>query len=134
MRTTAPVDASERQRIEHADATLKLRNARVASLTEQPTADLAAARNELVREARTTPTEAPTQARVIEQVADIDAALAPRVGAAVASPANYITETLGERPTERPESWTNAARAIETYRHATLGLSLIHISEPTRPY
>lgn len=121
-RTTAPVEAPERQRIEHADATLKLRNARVASLTEQPTADLAAARNELVSEARTTPTEAPTQARVIEQVADVDAALAPRIRAAVASPANYITDTLGERPTERSESWTGAARAIETYRHATLGI------------
>ncbi|NNF69569.1 MAG: hypothetical protein HKN01_07330, partial [Acidimicrobiia bacterium] len=121
-RTPVPIEATERQRIEHAEATANLRNARVASLTEQPTADLAAARNELVLEARTTTTEAPTQTRVIEQVADIDAALTPRIQAVVDSPANYITDTLGEPPTERSEPWNSAARAIETYRHAPLGI------------
>lgn len=55
-------------------------------------------------------------------VENIDAALSPRVNSAVESPATYITDTIGNRPTDSPDRWDKAAKAIETYRHATLGI------------
>ena len=58
----------------------------------------------------------------VQQVESIDMALAPRISSALEAPASYIIETLGERPDRQPEHWDAAAKAIETYRHATLGI------------
>ncbi len=55
-------------------------------------------------------------------VENIDAALTPRINSAVESPATYITETLGVRPAKNSDRWDKSAKAIETYRHATLGI------------
>lgn len=55
-------------------------------------------------------------------VENIDAALTPRISSAVESPATYITDTLGDRPTKNADRWDKSAKAIETYRHATLGI------------
>ena len=69
----------------------------------------------------------------VEQVENIDAALAPRIRSAVASPSSYIIDTIGDRPDHHPERWDAAAKAIETYRHATLGIEPTQGALPDNP-
>lgn len=54
----------------------------------------------------------------------IDGAIADKVRDAVASPAPYLSSALGPRPGDamQRERWNQAARHIETWRHAELGL------------
>ena len=70
--------------------------------------------------------QAVTQARVpVEQRLElVDRAIAAHVDEAVASPASYLVTALGPRsdnPSQR-RRWDDAARALETWRHAELGL------------
>ncbi len=60
--------------------------------------------------------------RLEDQVERIDDALAPRIRTAVNARPSYLTETLGERTAAKADRWDAAATAIETYRHATLGI------------
>lgn len=174
-------EVGEQQFRDHEAMTTKTRAAQVSSFTEQPTADLASQRAELVAAVRrlpvsnermliadleqaqldmmsarerldvaVTPTDrasaeraaADAQSRLqvaerresdghtarrsvaddVQQVENIDKALGPRIRSAVEAPASYIIETLGERPNRQPERWDAATKAIETYRHATLGI------------
>lgn len=69
----------------------------------------------------------------VQQVENIDEALAPRISSAVESPSSYIIETLGDRPDRHPERWDAAAKAIETYRHATLGIEPSQGALPDNP-
>ena len=57
----------------------------------------------------------------------IDGAIADKVADAVATPAPYLTTALGPRPTEatQRQRWNEAARTLETWRHAELGLEPI---------
>ena len=57
----------------------------------------------------------------------IDGAIADKVSDAVATPAPYLTTALGSRPTEvtQRQRWNEAARSLETWRHAELGLEPI---------
>ena len=59
-----------------------------------------------------------------QRLARIDRAIAAHVDDAVASPAPYLAEALGPRPTDpaQRERWNTAARRIETWRQAELGL------------
>lgn len=57
-----------------------------------------------------------------DRIALIDHVLEPRISDAVAHPADYLIETLGERPSERAERWNQAADRIERYRHSHLGI------------
>ena len=60
--------------------------------------------------------------RYERKIQNIDAALTPRINSAIESPATYITDTLGDRPANHTDRWDKSAKAIETYRHATLGI------------
>ena len=190
--TASPTTAVSDQISRHEAMTTKTRAAQVSSLTERPTADLAALRAELVSAVRRlpisnermlvadleqaradltsarerldadiTPNErshanrAATQAQSrlqlaegrasdghtalrsiadgVQQVENIDAALAPRIRSAVESPSSYIIDTLGDRPDHHPERWDCGAKAIETYRHATLGIEPTQGALPDNP-
>lgn len=174
-----PADAQ--QRTDHNAMLNDARAAQVSSLSERPTADLAAQRSLLVNEARELPTTnerllrsdldlahadltsattrlketvGPREVAKVEQalaaaetrldeattrldnalasfpaltslargVQNIDEALATRIVTATDAPSVYITETIGERSSTNSSEWDSAAKAIETYRHATLGL------------
>ncbi len=67
-----------------------------------------------------------TTANISRRIDVIDQALAPRIQQAVDLPADYLTATIGPRPEGGARDWTKKARAIETYRHATLGLTPDH--------
>ncbi len=67
-----------------------------------------------------------SMADLTHRVDVIDDALAPRIQAAVDEPADYLIDTLGPRPDTGARSWDRAARGIETYRHATLGITPDH--------
>ncbi len=74
-----------------------------------------------------------TIANGVQHVENIDTALGPRISSAVGTPSNYITETLGERPDRDSDRWDAAAKAIETYRHATLGIEPSQGALPDNP-
>ena len=100
-----------------------------APTTPQPDTDdqgmAAQARAELdAAKARRRDAEVSQQAmtRYERKVQNIDAALTPRIDFAMETPSTYITDTLGDRPTDNSDRWDKAATAIETYRHATLGI------------
>ncbi len=69
-----------------------------------------------------------------EQIAQVDAALGPRIQQAVASPRRYVDQTLGPRPVGDARRWDRAATAIEHYRHSVLGLGPCDASpDPRHP-
>ncbi len=59
------------------------------------------------------------------QLAAVDRSYDRRINAAVAKPAEYLTQVLGPQPIAGPEAttWTEAATAIESFRHRQAGLS-----------
>jgi len=62
---------------------------------------------------------------VRQRLALVDDALAAQVDLALERPAPYIVDALGKRPDTARDGprWDSAARQLETYRHAELGLS-----------
>lgn len=67
---------------------------------------------------------ATAQLHLRQRLERIDSTIARRVRDAVASPAPYLATALGPRPSDatQRERWNEAARHIETWRHAELGL------------
>ena len=65
------------------------------------------------------------RAAVQARVASFDRTVDRRVADAVKRPANYITDTLGQRPKKHVDAqrWDKTATNIEKYRHRHLGLT-----------
>ena len=66
-----------------------------------------------------------SRAAINARIATIDRAFDRRIDAAVMRPADYLTQTLGQRPRHHGdrERWNAAARNIENYRHRHLHLT-----------
>ncbi|MEZ5229768.1 MAG: MobF family relaxase [Acidimicrobiales bacterium] len=69
--------------------------------------------------------DAAGRAAVNARIATIDRAFDRRIDAAVTRPADYLTQTLGQRPRHDGdrERWNAAARTIENYRHRHLHIT-----------
>lgn len=65
------------------------------------------------------------RAAVNARIATIDRAFDRRIDAAIAHPADYLTQSLGHRPRHHGdrEHWNAAARSIENYRHRHLHIT-----------
>lgn len=63
-----------------------------------------------------------SRAAIAARIATIDRAFDRRIAAAIARPADYLTNNLGHRPRHHGdrERWKTAGRSIENYRHRHL--------------